>query len=241
VTAVPPGPPPPGARASVAVAFCPAPPLLHPAVEVRADDVTTSLRDACAVAVSDLLAVQPEVVVVVGVGIAPRVRLGVGDVGSLLGFGVDLDVPFQGRVRPGGRRTPLPHTLGAWLLDQAGFGGTRVGVAPADLDQLVRDLPAPVAVLAMGDGSARRSVKAPGYLDLRAGPFDAAVAGALKAGDAQALADLDADEGERLLAAGVPVWRAVGSALGGRSITARLQLDAAPFGVGYLVASWVAA
>ncbi|HWN29015.1 MAG TPA: hypothetical protein VNP37_18775, partial [Actinomycetospora sp.] len=64
MTAVPAGPPLPGARASVAVAFCPAPPLLHPAVEVRADDATTALREACALAVSDLLAAGPEVVVV---------------------------------------------------------------------------------------------------------------------------------------------------------------------------------
>ena len=240
MTAVPPGPPLPGVRASVAVAFCPAPPLLHPAVEVRADDATSVLRDACALAVGDLLAMRPDVVVVVGRGLAPGLRLGVGDAGNLHGFGVWLEVPFQGRVRPGGRRAPLPHTLGAWLLDQAGFSGTRVGVAPADLGQLVRDLPGPVAVLAMGDGSARRSVKAPGYLDEGAGPFDAAVARALEAGDAAALASLDPDEGERLLASGVPVWRAVGDAVEGRPITPRLQLDAAPFGVGYLVASWVA-
>ncbi|HET6394684.1 MAG TPA: hypothetical protein VFG13_17795, partial [Blastococcus sp.] len=103
------------------------------------------------------------------------------------------------------------------------------------------DLPGPVAVLGMGDGSARRSVKAPGYLDDGAGPFDAAIARALESGDAAALAALDHADGERLLAAGVPVWRAVGAAVAGRPITARLHLDTAPFGVGYLVASWVAA
>jgi hypothetical protein len=241
VTAVPEGRPLRGARASVAVAFCPAPPLLLPAVEVRADAATTALRAACSAAVRELLAVRPEVVVVVGEGVTPGGRFGAGDVGMLRGFGVDVEIPFEGRVRPGGRRIPLSHTLGAWLLDQAGFAGTRVGVAPADLAQLVRDLPAPVGVLAMGDGSARRSVKAPGYLDEAAAPFDAAVARALGAGDAGVLAGLDVDEGKRLLAAGVPVWRAVGAALAGRAITARLHHDAAPFGVGYLAASWVAA
>ena len=55
-----------------------------------------------------------------------------------------------------------------------------------------------------------------------------------------ALATLDVEEGRRLLAAGVPAWRAVGGVLAGRSVTARLHHDAAPFGVGYLVASWVA-
>jgi hypothetical protein len=188
-----------------------------------------------------MLAVRPEVVVVVGNGAAPGERFGPGDAGELRGLGLAGDIPFAGRVRPGGRRVPLAHAVGAWLLDQAGFMGTRVGVGPADLGQLVRDLPGPLGVLAMGDGSARRTVKAPGYLDEAAGPFDAAVATALSAGDADALADLDVAAGERLLAAGVATWRAVGGALTGRTVAARLHHDAAPFGVGYLVADWVVA
>ncbi len=234
-------PPPRDAHASAAVAFCPAPPLLLPVVEARADTATTALRSACAAALTEMLAVRPEVVLVVGRGPAAGERFGAGDVGDLRGFGVDVALPFQGRVRPGGRRVPLPHTLGAWLLDEAGFAGTRVGVGPADLAQLVRDLPDPVGVLAMGDGSARRSVKAPGYLDRAAAPFDAAVARSLNTGDATALAGLDPEEGERLMAAGVPVWRSVGAAFAGRRIAARLHLDDAPYGVGYLAASWVVA
>jgi hypothetical protein len=136
---------------------------------------------------------------------------------------------------------PLPHLLGAWLLDEAGSTAPRVGVGPDDLGPLLASLPGPVAVLAMGDGTARRTVKAPGYLDPAAEPFDAVVATALREGDAAALAAVDPAEGERLLASGVPTWRAVGAALAGRSITARLHLDAAPFGVGYLVADWVVA
>jgi hypothetical protein len=239
VSAVPEGSPSRGARACDAVAFCPAPPLLLPAVEVRPDAETSALREACATAVADLLAVGPEIVVVLADGPRPGERFGAGDVGDLRGFGVDVAIAFERRARPGGRRVPFAHALGAWLLDQAGFAGTRVGVGPADLGQLARDLPAPLAVLAMGDGSARRSVKAPGYLDEAAGPFDAGVARALEDGNPAGLATLDPDEGRRLLAAGVPVWRAVGAALAGRSATARLYYDAAPFGVGYLAASWV--
>jgi hypothetical protein len=44
--------------------------------------------------------------------------------------------------------------------------------------------------------------------------------------------------GQRLLAAGVPVWRTVGALLAGRDVTARLLADEAPYGVGYLVAAW---
>ncbi|RZU32609.1 hypothetical protein [Blastococcus saxobsidens] len=229
------------ARSSAAVAFCPSPPLLLPAVEGRAAPETVALRNACSEAVTALLEAAPDVVVVVGDGPAPGERFGVGDGGDLHGYGVDLDVPLDGWVRPGGRTMPLAHTVGAWLLEEASFAGTRVGVGPADLGELLRDLPATVGVLAMGDGSARRTVKAPGYLDPAAEPFDARVSAALADGDAAALSALDPEEGERLLAAGVPTWRAVGAAFSGRHVTARLRHDAAPFGVGYLVADWVVA
>ena len=232
------GPPVQGAHAVVAVAFCPSPPLLLPAVEGRCSPETTALRRAGARAVADMLAVRPEVVVVVGAGAAPGVRFGPGDAGDLHGYGVALTVPFAGGIRPDGRRLPLAHMVGAWLLDEAGFAGTRVGVGPADLGQALRDLPGPLGVLAMGDGSARRTVKAPGYLDPAAVPFDTAVAAALADGDARALAALDEEQGRRLLAAGVPTWRAVGAALAGRDIRARLHLYDDPFGVGYLAAAW---
>jgi len=241
VIAVPDEPTARNAPAAVAVAFCPSPPLLLPGVEGRADPATDELRRACADSVARMLAQRPDVVVVVGDGAAPGVRFGAGDRGDLRGYGVDLEIAFDGPVRPEGRDLPLAHTLGAWLLDDAAFTGARAGAGPADLAQLVRDQRHPVGILAMGDGSARRTVKAPGYLDEAAAPFDAAVATALATGDAAALAALDLTEGERLLAAGVPTWQSIGAALAGREIAATLHLDAALFGVGYLVADWLAA
>jgi hypothetical protein len=219
------------------VAFCPQPPLLLPVVTGAPSYALSVLRAAVTSAVQTVLEGQPEVVVVVGAG-ADGVRFGPGDAGDLHGFGVDLELPFAGRVRPGGRRVPLPHLLGAWLLDHAGHTGPRLGVGPDDLGTALSDLPGPVGVLAMGDGSARRGEKAPGHLDPAAGPFDAAVAGALATGDAEALVALDPVEGERLLAAGVPVWRAVGAALAGLPVEPELLHDEAPFGVGYPVATW---
>jgi hypothetical protein len=219
------------------VAFCPQSPLLLPLVAGAPSYALSVLRAAVSGAVQAVLDAEPEVVVVVGDGV-DGVRYGPGDAGDLRGFGVDLEVAFAGRVRPGGHRVPLPHLVGAWLLDRAGHLGSRLGVGPADLAAALADVPGPVAVLAMGDGSARRSEKAPGALDPAAGPFDAAVAAALAAGDPAALAALDPLAGERLLAAGVPVWRAVGGVLLGREVEAQLRHDEAPFGVGYLVASW---
>jgi hypothetical protein len=225
-------------RRGVAVAFCPSPPLLPPVVAGRAASDTAALREACAEAVAALLEHRLDAVVVVGAGVPAGVRFGAGDAGDLRGFGVDLEVPFADRVRPGGRRLPLAHTLGAWLLDEAGHRGPRLGVGPADLGDALADLPGDVGILALGDGSARRTLKAPGYLDDAAAPFDAAVAAALAAGDAPALAALDPAEGERLLAAGVPTWRAVGAVLAGCAVRATLRYADAPFGVGYLVADW---
>jgi hypothetical protein len=222
----------------VAVAFCPSPPVLVPAVAGRGVHELTALRDACAEAVSALLDRSVDIVVVVGTGVEDGVRFGLGDFGSLRGFGVDLEVPFSGRARTGGRQLPWAHTLGAWLLDEAGHAGARLGVGPSDLAGALAGLPGTVGILAVGDGSARRTDRAPAAFDPAAGPFDAAVAEALAAGDADALAALDEAEGERLLATGAPAWRAVGTALAGRPATGRLHYDEAPFGVGYLVADW---
>jgi len=223
----------------VTVAFCPQSPLLLPSVAGAPGYALSVLRAAVSGAVQTVLDAEPEVVVVVGDGV-DRVRFGPGDAGDLRGFGVDLEVAFAGRVRPGGHRVPLPHLVGAWLLDRAGHTGSRLGVGPDELAAVLTDVPGPVGVLAMGDGSARRSEKAPGALDPAAGPFDAAVAAALATGDAPALAALDRAAGERLLAAGVPVWRAVGAALQGYDVSAELRHDEAPFGVGYPVATWQA-
>ena len=65
----------------------------------------------------------------------------------------------------------------------------------------------------MGDGTARRSVSAPGYLDERAAPFDAAVERAVRDGDLPALAALDPALAADLLAAGRPAWQALAGAL----------------------------
>jgi hypothetical protein len=223
--------------APVTVAFCPHPPLLLPAVAGAAGPETSELRSAVSGVVQDLLDEVPDVVVVVGAG-AEGVRFGAGDAGDLRGFGVDLEVPFAGRVRSGGRRLPLAHTVGAWLLDRCGHTGRRLGVGPDGLARVLAERPGPVGVLAMGDGSARRTEKAPGALDPAAGPFDDAVAAALAGGAPAALAALNPAEGARLLAAGVPVWRAVGAALTGRAVQAELRYHRAPFGVGYLAALW---
>ena len=112
--------------------------------------------------------------------------------------------------------------IGAQLLDAAGYSGPRVlqsvaeSASPDACRDLGRDLAADApltALLVLGDGSARRSAAAPGYLDERAEPFDTVVEQALRDGDLPALAALDPDLARDLLAAGRPAWQALAGAL----------------------------
>lgn len=246
----------------VALAFCPSPPLLTPALAGSAATELDPLRAACATAVDRLVAAGPDRIVVVGTG-ARTEWFPAGTAGTLAGYGV----PVVARL-PGGSGSgfplPLSLTLGAWLL--AGAPVPCLGLSVAASAPEV-DVGGRVGVLVMGDGSARRTEAAPGYVDPRAEPFDAAVAAALAAGDAAALRDLDAGLGADLLAAGVPAWKAAGAAAardsaeraatgpasaaagaagsgggaGGGGIggwVGEVLYDAAPYGVGYLVAVW---
>jgi hypothetical protein len=184
------------------------------------------------------------VVVALGGPAAPPPRptgaaaVGSGVVGPAGGAGSGGVVGPAGQA--GSTGLPLALTLGAWLL--AGAPAAGVAVAPeADPAEVAAALSGPdrIGLLVMGDGSARRSEGAPGYVDPRAAGFDAAVAAALGGGDAAVLRDLDAALGMELLAAGVPAWRVAGHAATGSAVDAELLYDAAPYGVGYLVATWV--
>lgn len=92
----------------------------------------------------------------------------------------------------------------------------------------------------MGDGSACRDEKAPGAFDPRAAGYDAAVARALAVGDVAALRALAADPlAADLMVAGAAAWAASTDLLADvRVEQARLLADEAPYGVGYVVATW---
>lgn len=102
------------------------------------------------------------------------------------------------------------------------------------------DMTEPTALLVMGDGSARRSVKGPGYLDERAQPFDDGVVDALAKAAPKQLAALDLALAAELLVAGAPAWVAVATLVGGDWHGEVLYADA-PYGVMYAVATWLPA
>jgi hypothetical protein len=211
--------------------------MLVPTVAQGAAGELAELLSACDAAVS-WLAGRSRSVVVVGAGPVPRVHPD-GAAGTLSGFGVN--------VRAGGAGPavlPLSLTLGAWLLDRVGTDLRREYVEVGATDPAPSTLAGAQAMLVMGDGTARLNARAPGGLDDRAAGYEERIAVALATGDAATLAGLDRAEGEQLMAAGVPAWRAAGAAVLGRSPAhdthpaATVLARQAPYGVAYLVATW---
>jgi hypothetical protein len=242
----------------VAAAVCPHPPLLVPGVASGATGETDDLRAAAAAAVQALVDVEPDLLVVVGAGrqvgpCNPQAR------GSLAPYGVDLLVG----TGTGEATLPLSLTIGLWLLERHAPDVPRLlfGVHPdtdptrcASLGATLADRAAQVAMLVMGDGSARHSVKGPGYLDARAQGFDKRVAAALASAEPQALLDLDPVLADQLLVAGRAPWQVLAGAAEARvagdrdagsraatapALTGDLRYAAAPYGVCYFVATWL--
>ena len=212
----------------VAAAVCPHPPLL-----VRE---TGDLLAACDAAVSSLVEASDFVMVV---GDAPAtLAYSSGDSGSLARYGIDLVVPLGPRVCAGQPILPLSLTIGAWLLRRTGWTGDRQGygvaasASPAEAAGYGREMAAlsdRVGLLVMGDGSAGRTPKAPKGYDPRAEAFDASVVAALR--DPPSLLSLDADLARELGAAGRASWQTLAD-----SAPLTVTYDAAPYGVGYVVA-----
>jgi hypothetical protein len=190
------------------------------------------LRAACLGAIDAVRATEPELLVVVGTGDATR-RHPAGSRGSFASYGVDLDVTLPGRDAHGGngRELPLSLAVGAWLLTAAGWTG-HVGGLEVDAASSTAEC------RRLGDGSACRSTEGPGHLDPRAEPFDAEVVEALRAGDPAGLLAIDPALAADLQAAGRAAWQVLAGASEEVLFDAEVVYDAAPYGVGYMVAVW---
>jgi hypothetical protein len=95
-----------------------------------------------------------------------------------------------------------------------------------------------VALLAMGDASARRARQDPDVPDPLAAEYDEEVAEALAAADTRWLARLDPARDTELAVAGRAAWQVLAGAAEGGRLAGRLLCMAAPYGVTYLVALW---
>lgn len=224
-----------------AVAWLPSPPLLIPEIGGcgAGDDAVTGLRKAVAAAVGVVTDAGPRTVVVLGPTDRPC-RMAPPVARSWHGFGVG-ERPTAG----GPPLLPWQLAVGDWLLDHAGWEGERryLGVpvtAAGAPPELAAD--GPVGLLVLGDGSVCRGQDSPGGDDPRAAGWDARLAGVLAGGDLAGLRALDAEQGGQLgstAAASFPVAAALLSEGGGAApARAEVTYDAAPYGVGYLVATW---
>ncbi len=131
---------------------------------------------------------------------------------------------------------PFPPPSGAADWATAGAEALAADMVAADPD--VED-----CWFVVGDGTACRTDKAPGYWDARAETVDSRIARALATGDHRGLGNLDRRQCAELLVAGWPVWQALSHVLSHRCPGVsvrdpRLLHASAPYGVGYFVARW---
>jgi hypothetical protein len=228
-------------------AFCPHPPVLVPDLAGAAAGDLDGVRAGCRTAIRRVTGAGARPVLV-GAGPESRIHSPLAR-GSLAGFGLPIEVHLGSPGCGGTLELPLSLTVGAWLVADAlgpRSGARAFSVGPdfagsqAAAELLRVALDEPIALIVMGDGSACRTVKAPGYLDARAEQFDASVCEALAGGDAAALGAVDADLGAQLQAAGVAAWHAAARLLEGADYDAELLAFADPYGVAYPVAAWTA-
>ena len=241
----------------VAAAVCPHPPLLVPevmgAAGLQPGGAMDAVRGACDAVVAGLADAGPDLIVVVG-GADVSGVYDAASAGSLREYGVGY------QIGTGTPDLPLSLTLGAWLLARAGLLGS-VGPAtapgqtrlPVRLQAVAQDAPvaeclrlgaelagsAPrVAMLVMGDASARKAAGRPEAADAAADRYDADVAAALAAADAAKLGRLEPSLDAELMVAGRAAWQVLAGAGGDGQYRGRLRYAAQPYAVGYLVASW---
>ena len=221
----------------VAAAVVPTPPLLVPEVAAGSADRDADLRAAVRDAVARVLAAEPDRVVVVGEATHTGPLSGEPDWHR---FGVRGQRPK--------RPLPLPHGIGAWVLRELGCAlpvehhGVAADTAAYECAALGRDLAAGArtVLLACGDGTARRDEKAPGHFSPAAAGFDESVDAALRAGDPAGLLALEADQASDLWVGGRTAWQVLAGAAEGRPWDAEVSYAAEPYGVHYVVATWLA-
>ncbi|QNP69792.1 class III extradiol dioxygenase subunit B-like domain-containing protein [Streptomyces roseirectus] len=236
----------------VAAAVCPCPPLLVPEIAAGAAPELDAARAACLDALGVIAAARPDRLVVVGPaaehGCGPYAQ---GTPGSFRGFGADIVVRLgqgDGDGDGSGRLLPPSLAVGAWLLGKVGWGDAPIeglGVGePFGAEQCVRfgreaaERAERVALLVMGDASACRTLKAPGYLDERAAPFDAEAGQALGKADVTALEAMDVELARQLMVSGRAPWQVLAGAGKDAGLSGELLYEDAPYGVGYVVATW---
>ncbi|GAA3744221.1 class III extradiol ring-cleavage dioxygenase family protein [Salinactinospora qingdaonensis] len=227
----------------IGAAVCPHPPVLLRELAGQ-HDTAAPLRRACTSALTALLKLRPEVIVVVG-----------GAATSGVHHGGRIPVREFGGAQPdrlGEPALPLSLGVGRRLLDETGAApaveliAVEWEAASAQIERLAQQLaarPERIGLLVMGDGSARRGSRAPGYVDERAIELDKRIGAALATGDAAFLSRVEPHLATELLVAGRAAFAVLGSAVtaSGASVHAETHYADDPLGVMYFVVVWVCA
>lgn len=225
----------------VGAAVCPGAPFLVPGVADRLAAQSADLIAACGAAVRGLAGADRIVQIAAGrrtvlyppdsvaVTASPLARsdLGPGRCGPDLAVGSIVGRALLDRAFPDG--VPLPVSMVETADDPA---STSAAVRRSD--------PGRDALLVIADGAAAHGDHAPAPRDDRSAEFDDALASALGAGDPHALRSAcdDHDLADRLLAVTGPLEVLAELTGPNPPSGADLLYRGAPYGVGYLVASW---
>lgn len=191
-----------------------------------ADDVLAELRSAARDAVDDVVCEADRVVLVTATDREPR------HTGPSIGRRV-------GEVLLDGRACSVMEIPWDATVDECLARGAELAEEHAG--------PTRTALVVVADGSACRSIKAPGHFDERAAGFDDALVAALRQADPAGLTALDPDLGTALLAQGRAPLQVLAGAMGahvgdgerdensGHWLCESLE-QSDPFGVLYVVA-----
>jgi len=229
------------------------------------DDLRAAADVAVARVLSDLIAAgsQPPSsfqLVVVGPG-QPGELEASGPV-SFAGFGRDVVVPALVEGQPADPALPTPIMVARYLAsrdlaahpDHAELWAcarwiTTSGAEALALGEKLAGEPVGVGLILVADGAACHGPKAPRAEDVRAQGYDDRVRAALASGQPRRLAELDPHLGEELGATGAQIWMVLAAAAGsaspadvagmaGEEAVGEVLWAGAPYGVGWVVASW---
>lgn len=250
----------------IAAAVCPHPPVLIPAAmgEAGAGPELADLRGACAAAARGLVSARPDLIAIVGSAPSSQTYPWP-SAGSLHRYGIPWSTGPGHPVLP--LSLTVGTWLLTEALEAAGAGGVGVGgvqaggmgaggaggpsvtlCAVADgagaaeclrLGKALAGAAPRVAMLVMGDGSARKATGVPGARDEEAEAYDDGIAAALGAADAGVLARLGPGRAAELRVNGRAPWQVLaGAAQETTGMRGVLRHRSAPYDVSYLVASW---
>jgi hypothetical protein len=216
----------------IAAAVIPQPPALLPGLTGGRITEVEELRTAAVNALAWTIAQEPDLIIALADDGVSRI------------WPDETPIDRSGYLGTATRTPVLPLGLSVLRSLLPATAGARLQTVAADLETIAATAAeiaaaAPrVALVVAADGSARRGLKAPGYIDARAIDHDAHLAQCLRTGDAAGLAALDRHLAAELLSRGATSLRVLGTAVGEQVIEAELDYAADPFGVFYAVARW---